>query len=126
MTDGLHLALLSRRALIGSIAASGGLVLSGCDALGENPKFREILKLGEDANYVIHRSLQDRMALAKEFALNERSPVFRSNGTRMPVGDVYARHVASEFRDWTLVVDRSEEHTSDSSHVSQSRMPSSA
>ena len=105
MTDGLHPALLSRRALVGSIAASSGLLLSGCDSLGENPKFREILKLGEDANYVIHRSLQDRMALAKEFALNERSPVFRSNGTRMPVGDAYARHVASEFRDWTLVVD---------------------
>ena len=98
-------AILTRRTLVGGLVAGAGGLLSGCDALGRNEQFREILKLGEDANYVVHRSLQDRMALAKEFALNERSPVFRSNGTRLPVGDAYARHVATEFRDWTLVID---------------------
>jgi DMSO/TMAO reductase YedYZ molybdopterin-dependent catalytic subunit len=98
-------AILTRRALVGGLVAGAGGLLSGCDALGRNEQFREILKLGEDANYVVHRSLQDRMALAKEFAPNERSPVFRSNGTRLPVGDAYARHVATEFRDWTLVID---------------------
>jgi len=97
--------ILTRRALVGGVAAGGGLLLSGCDKLGQNAQFREILKLGEDANYVVQRSLQDRMALAKEFAPNQRSPIFRSNGTRLPVGDVYARHIATEFRDWTLVVD---------------------
>lgn len=105
MTDVANRFALSRRALVGSIAASGGLLLSGCDALGENPRFRELLKLGEDANFAIHRSLQSRMALAKEFSPSERSPVFRSNGTRMPVGEAYARHVATQFRDWTVVVD---------------------
>jgi DMSO/TMAO reductase YedYZ molybdopterin-dependent catalytic subunit len=105
MSSGHDARLLSRRGLIGSMAVGGSLLLSGCDALGNNAQFREILKLGEDANYAIHRSLQDRMALAKEFSPNERSPVFRSNGTRMPVGDAYARHIAAEFRDWTLVVD---------------------
>ena len=63
------------------------------------------MKLGEDGNYLIHRSLQDRMALAKEFAPSQRSPIFRANGTQMPVGDAYARHVATNFADWTLVID---------------------
>ncbi|MFZ4746566.1 MAG: molybdopterin-dependent oxidoreductase, partial [Sphingomonas sp.] len=98
-------ATLTRRGLLGGVAAGSGLLLSGCDKLGQNEQFRDILKLGEDANYVVHRGLQDRMALAKEFAPNQRSPIFRSNGTRLPVGDTYARHIATEFRDWTLVVD---------------------
>jgi len=98
-------AILTRRGLLGGVAAGGGLLLSGCDKLGQNERFRDILKLGEDANYFVHRSLQDRMALAKEFAPSQRSPIFRSNGTRLPVGETYARHIATEFRDWTLVVD---------------------
>lgn len=97
--------IITRRALVGSAAAGGGLMLSGCDALGRNETFRDALRLGEHANYAAHRALVDRMALAKEFAPNQRSPIFRSNGTRMPVGDAYARHVATEFRDWTVVID---------------------
>lgn len=97
--------LVTRRALVGGMAAGSGLLLSGCDALGRNEQFREVLALGEDANYAIHRTLVDRMALAKEFAPNQRSPIFRANGTRLPVGDVYARHLATEFRDWTVVID---------------------
>lgn len=105
MTDRVTRAQLSRRALVGSMAAGSGLLLSGCDALGENPQFRKVLGMGEDANYAIHRTLVDRMALAKEFAPSQRSPIFRANGTRLPVGDVYARHLSTEFRDWTVVVD---------------------
>lgn len=97
--------LITRRALVAGSAAGAGLLLSGCDALGNNAQFRDVLKFGEDANYVIHRSLQDRMALAKEFAPNQRSPIFRANGTRMPVGEPYARHIATQFADWALVVD---------------------
>jgi DMSO/TMAO reductase YedYZ molybdopterin-dependent catalytic subunit len=97
--------IITRRALVGGMVAGSGLILSGCDALGNNAQFREVLKLGEHANYAIHRSLQDRMALAKEFAPNQRSAIFRSNGTRLPVGDAYARHIAAEFRDWTLAID---------------------
>lgn len=97
--------IITRRALVGAAAAGGGLLLSGCDKLNQNQSFRSLLMAGEDANYAVHRSLQDRMALAKEFAPSQRSPIFRSNGTRLPVGDAYARHIATEFRDWTLVVD---------------------
>lgn len=105
MTTGLIEPALTRRlALVGLVASAGGL-LAGCDALGENERFRSILKLAEDGNYALHRSLQDRAALAKEFAPAQRSPIFRSNGTRLPVGPDYARHMATDFADWTLVVD---------------------
>ena len=105
MTAILTPPVLSRRALVGGAVAGSALLLSGCDALGNNAQFRELLKLGEHGNYAIHRSLQSRMALAKEFAPNERSPIFRANGTRTPVGNAYAEHVAQNFGNWKLVVD---------------------
>jgi DMSO/TMAO reductase YedYZ molybdopterin-dependent catalytic subunit len=94
--------MITRRALF--VAGAGGLV-TGCDALGNNPSFRALLKSGEDANYGLHRMLVDRTALAKEFSPNQRSPIFRANGTRMPSGDAYARHMATNFTDWQLVID---------------------
>ncbi len=94
--------VLTRRALF--VAGAGGLV-SGCDALGNNPAFRTLLKQGEHGNYALHRLLQDRTALAREFAPGQRSPVFRANGTRTPSGDAYARHMAMNFADWQLVID---------------------
>jgi DMSO/TMAO reductase YedYZ molybdopterin-dependent catalytic subunit len=98
-------ALLTRRALVGGLVAGAGGLVSGCDALGNSPSFRALLKTGEDANYALHRLLQDRTALAKEFAPSERSPIFRANGTRVPGGEAYARHMAAGFADWALVVD---------------------
>ena len=94
--------MITRRALF--VAGAGGLV-TGCDALGNNPSFRALLKSGENANYGLHRMLVDRTALAKEFSPNQRSPIFRANGTRMPSGDAYARHMATNFTDWQLVID---------------------
>ena len=97
--------ILTRRALVGGLAVGAGGLVSGCDALGNNATFRNILKSGEDANYAAHRLLQDRNALAKEFAPSQRSPIFRANGTRTPSGDAYARHMATGFNDWQLVID---------------------
>ena len=94
--------MITRRALF--VAGAGGLV-TGCDALGNNATFRSLLMSGESANYALHRLLIDRTALAKEFAPSQRSPIFRANGTRMPSGDAYARHMATGFNDWQLVVD---------------------
>ncbi len=82
----------------------GGLV-SGCDALGRNETFREILALGEKGNFAIQRSLSSRAALAQEFDVSQRSPMFRANGTRMPVGEAYAAHAADKFVNWRLTVD---------------------
>lgn len=95
-------AILTRRTLL---VAGAGSLLSGCDALNNNASFKNVLKLGEEGNYALHRLTQDRMALAKEFEPHQRSPIFRANGTRMPSGDAYARHIASGFADWQLVID---------------------
>jgi DMSO/TMAO reductase YedYZ molybdopterin-dependent catalytic subunit len=97
--------LITRRGLVTGLAIGAGGLLSGCDKLGQNAQFRELLKTGEHGNYAIQRLLQDRTALAEEFAPNQRSPVFRANGTRMPGGADYARHLAAGFTDWRLVVD---------------------
>lgn len=90
-----------RTVLAGSLA---GLV-SGCDALGQNEDFLKLLALGEKGNFIIQRSLQDRMGLAREFDVSQRSPIFRANGTRMPSGPAYARHVEEKFVNWRLRVD---------------------
>jgi DMSO/TMAO reductase YedYZ molybdopterin-dependent catalytic subunit len=97
--------LIARRALVSGLAATAGTLLSGCDRIGRDPRFQALLGTAEDGNYALQRLLQDRTALAEEFAPNQRSPVFRANGTRMPAGDDYARHLAAGFRDWRLVVD---------------------
>jgi DMSO/TMAO reductase YedYZ molybdopterin-dependent catalytic subunit len=97
--------ILTRRALIGGLVTGAGALLGGCDRLGADPRFRDVLKTAEHANYGLQRLLQDRTALAEEFAPSQRSPIFRANGTHMPRGDAYARHVATNFADWQLVVD---------------------
>jgi DMSO/TMAO reductase YedYZ molybdopterin-dependent catalytic subunit len=97
--------LLTRRTLISGLVAGAGGLVSGCDALNNNASFKSALHLGEDGNYALHRLLQDRTAMAKEFAPNQRSPIFRANGTRQPSGADYARHMATGFTDWRLVID---------------------
>lgn len=94
--------IVTRRAVIGGLATS---TLAGCDALGQNESFRGLLMGAEKANYGLHRLLQDRTALAREYLPSQRSPVFRANGTRVPPGPTYAAHMASQFADWRLVID---------------------
>jgi DMSO/TMAO reductase YedYZ molybdopterin-dependent catalytic subunit len=97
--------ILTRRALMGGLVTGGGALLSGCDAIVKNPALVDAIKTGEHGNYALHRWLQDRNALATEYLPSQRSPVFRANGTRMPGGQDYANHVASNFANWTLVID---------------------
>ncbi len=93
---------LTRRNML--LAGSASL-LGGCDTLGENPTFRSLLTSAEKGNFLIQRSLADRMALAREFAPEDRSPIFRANGTREPEGAAYADHRAANFELWRLNVD---------------------
>jgi DMSO/TMAO reductase YedYZ molybdopterin-dependent catalytic subunit len=51
------------------------------------------------------RLVTDREALAREYSELDMSPVFRSNGTRLPQTDAYKAHIASRFHDWRLIVD---------------------
>jgi DMSO/TMAO reductase YedYZ molybdopterin-dependent catalytic subunit len=98
-------AILTRRGLLGGLVAGGGALLSGCDRIVTNDTLVNAIKVGEDGNYRLQRLLQDRTALATEYLPSQRSPIFRSNGTRLPVGADYARHVATSFADWTLTID---------------------
>ena len=92
--------LTTRRALIGAAGTAGaGLLLSGCDA------YSPVFDLPEALNHSAHRLLGGRNALAREFRLDQRSPVFRSNGTRVPSSDAYRRHLNSNFADWRLRID---------------------
>jgi DMSO/TMAO reductase YedYZ molybdopterin-dependent catalytic subunit len=98
--------MISRRKLIGGIGVSaGGLLLTGCDRFNESPGFRETLRLGEKLSYRAQRLITDRSALAREYRPDQRSPIFRANGTRKPAGDAYAAHAATNFVDWRLTID---------------------
>lgn len=94
--------IVNRRNLL--VGGAAGL-LAGCDAIGRNEDFRKLLALGEKGNFIIQRSLQDRMALAREFRPEQRSPVFRINGTRQPQGPDYAAHMNDKFVNWQVAVE---------------------
>ena len=94
--------MISRRHLIG---AGSGLLLAGCDRLDRNESFRAILRSTEGLSMRATRIISDRNALAREYGESEMSPIFRSNGTRMPDTSEYATHLADRFANWRLTVD---------------------
>ena len=97
--------LLSRRRLIGAGAAgAGGLLLSGCDRLFDNPMFRQTLEGAEHLHQASQRAL-GRNALAREFGAGDISPVFRANGSRSVADPAYRAHLAQGFAQWSLRVD---------------------
>ena len=96
--------MISRRALIGSGAAAGGLLLSGCDRIVANPVIHDTLAGAEGLTYRAQRLITDRTALAPTFGRGDLSPVFRSNGTAMPADPAYAAMAANGFADWRLAV----------------------
>jgi len=97
---------LSRRRLLGSLAAGGGgLLLAGCDRIDASPTVQKILGFAEPINLHAQRLVSDRAALAPEFSASEMSPFFRTNGTSSPGTPDYDGLVGSNFADWKLVVD---------------------
>jgi DMSO/TMAO reductase YedYZ molybdopterin-dependent catalytic subunit len=97
--------MITRRTLVGSLAAGSGLILSGCDKLDGSPRFRKALRSGERLTMRAQRLISDRAALAREYGAADMSPIFRANGTRMPGSPEYAAHAANHFADWRLAVD---------------------
>jgi DMSO/TMAO reductase YedYZ molybdopterin-dependent catalytic subunit len=98
--------MISRRRLIGSLAAgAGGLLVGGCDRLDQSPGFKTSLRSAEGLSLKAQRLVTDRSALAREFAAVDISPVFRANGNVMPDTPEYRSHAAAGFADWRLVVD---------------------
>jgi DMSO/TMAO reductase YedYZ molybdopterin-dependent catalytic subunit len=97
--------MITRRKLIGSLgAATGGLLLSGCNKINANPAVRTVLTSAEGLTMRAQRVISDRSAMAPEYDRTDMSPIFRANGTRQPVGPEYAAHMATAFADWRLAV----------------------
>jgi len=95
--------MISRRRFIA--VGTSGLLLGGCDRLNNSPQFRGVLRSAEKLTMTSQRLISPRDALAREYGEADLSPIFRSNGTSMPSGEDYARHVAEQFANWRLVVD---------------------
>jgi len=88
------------------IAASGsGLLVTGCDKLDRSETFRGILRSSERLTMKAQRLITPRNALAPEYRAEDMSPIFRSNGTRLPNTSEYAQHLAENFVNWRVVVD---------------------
>jgi DMSO/TMAO reductase YedYZ molybdopterin-dependent catalytic subunit len=97
-------AILTRRALVTGGALGTGLLLAGCDRIAAQPDARKLLLSGDTLNYHLQRALSDRQALAPEFRPDQRSPVFRTNGTANPNTPEYNALVADRFANWRLQV----------------------
>jgi DMSO/TMAO reductase YedYZ molybdopterin-dependent catalytic subunit len=95
--------MIDRRRFIATGAS--GLLLGGCDRLNNSPGFRGVLRSAEKLTMASQRLISPRHALAREYSEADLSPIFRSNGTAMPGGEEYARHVAENFANWRLAVD---------------------
>ncbi|MCW3796693.1 molybdopterin-dependent oxidoreductase [Sphingomonas sp. BN140010] len=95
--------MIDRRQLI--LASGSALLLSGCDRLNGNPAFRQVLRSAEGLTMRAQRLVTDRTALAREYSEADMSPIFRSNGTRLPDTPDYARHLAERFTNYRLRVD---------------------
>jgi len=93
--------MIARRNLL---AGGAGLLLAGCDRVVQIPAARKILFAGEDMQRGLQRALMDRGALAPEFRPDQRSPIFRANGTYDPGTPEYKTLAANRFVDWRLAV----------------------
>ena len=94
--------MITRRRFIAT--GTSGL-LAGCDRLNDSDSFRTVLRSAERLTMNAQRLVSPRDALAREYGEADMSPIFRSNGTRMPGTDEYARHLAEGFANWRLMVD---------------------
>ena len=94
-----------RRFFRRSLAATGAMLLGGCDYLGGKPWFVKVLGAGETLSRGIHRNLIPRKAMAQEFSEADLSPHFRSNGTAEPDSELYRTLAGANFAGWMLKVD---------------------
>ena len=105
MSDNKKILVSRRRLLTTTGLAAGGLLLGGCDRIGDSPSARELLWAGEQLSYRAHRLITDPNALAREFTRADISKPFRANGTTMPETEEYEDLWDNDFEDWQLKVD---------------------
>jgi len=97
-------ALITRRALVGGMAAGVATLLSGCDRLTANEDFRKILFSADNMHRWTQRALINREALAREYSPADMSPRFRANGTRYPQTPFYLDMSSDLFARWQVKV----------------------
>lgn len=94
--------LLSRRSAL--VVGAGGLV-AACDRVAQLPTAQQLLGGAEVAHRRLQRAITARDALAVEYRPEQRSPIFRANGTNNPNTPDYNAHAANRFADWRVRVD---------------------
>jgi DMSO/TMAO reductase YedYZ molybdopterin-dependent catalytic subunit len=97
---------ITRRGLGLGAAATGGLLLAGCDRLSQSQGgIRRVLELDDPVTYRVQRLLQAGQPLAREYRERDVSRVFKVNGSSMPASADYQRLMQGGFQDYRLVVD---------------------
>ncbi|KQM22599.1 molybdopterin-binding protein [Sphingomonas sp. Leaf5] len=94
--------ILSRRSAL--VVGAGGLV-AACDRVAQLPAAQTLLGGAEVAHRGLQRAITARDALAVEYRPDQRSPIFRANGTNNPNTPDYNAHAANRFADWRVTVD---------------------
>ncbi len=92
---------LARR---GFIAGLGTLFLGACNKVADSHIGGSLLDAASSWHQGIHRSLADRMALAREYDMDDLSPTFRGNGSKTVDTAAYRAALAGGFADWRLTV----------------------
>jgi DMSO/TMAO reductase YedYZ molybdopterin-dependent catalytic subunit len=93
---------LTRRSAL--VVGAGGLV-AACDRVAQLPMAQKLLGGAEVAHRTLQRTITARDALAVEYSPEQRSPIFRSNGTGNPDTPDYNAHAANRFADWRVTID---------------------
>lgn len=96
---------IRRRALLGTGAATLGLLASGCDSVLRAKQTRDVLKLGEAMSMGVQRAILSSQPLAREFLPSQVSPVFKVNGSRDPATEEYRTLRATNFATYRLEID---------------------
>jgi DMSO/TMAO reductase YedYZ molybdopterin-dependent catalytic subunit len=101
---------LHRRGVLKALAAVGGLVVSGCDRVASEPRFRSVLDSADGLTYRVQRLLIGAHRLAPEYSEADISPAFRGNGSTDPQDEEYLHLADNQFADWRLKVHGLVEH----------------
>ena len=96
--------LVTRRAALLGLTG-GGLILSGCDKLSQNPAFQSMLETAEKLSLGGQRLVLNSSApLAHEYQLSDISRVFKANGTVRPESAAYRELASAQFETWKLQI----------------------
>ena len=97
--------LVSRRSILGGLAAGGLLPLSGCSLDSRSATVMTVLDKAEILTEGAQRALlAPRLALAREYPPGAITPTFKPNGSIDPDDPDYVALRQSGFADWRLEV----------------------